>query len=103
MASGRRPSAYRWPAHAVRRTPGGALSSDGRRVAWCSREDSVELAARADVELREDLLQVILNGAGADEQPCADLGVGKSVASHLRDLVLLRGEVVACLLAPFAH
>ena len=32
------------------------------------RQDAVELAARGDVELGEDLAQVVLDGTGADEQ-----------------------------------
>src|ERR1700739_3345511 len=45
-------------------------------------QDAVELPARLDVELGEDFLQVILHGAGADEQPRADLRVRVAVAGH---------------------
>ena len=34
---------------------------------------------------------------------CADLRVGQPLACQLRDLPLLRGEIVACLDVPFAH
>jgi hypothetical protein len=51
-------------------------------------QDAVELLARLDVELGEDFLQVILHGAGADEQPRADLGVGVPVAGHPGDRLL---------------
>src|SRR5580658_7726880 len=37
----------------------------------------VELAAGADAELGEDLAQVVLDRARADEQPGADLGIGQ--------------------------
>jgi hypothetical protein len=37
-------------------------------------QDAVELAARGDAELGEDLVQVVLDGVGAEEQPGADLG-----------------------------
>jgi hypothetical protein len=36
----------------------------------------IELAARGDVEFDEDLLKVVFDGPGADEQPRADLGIG---------------------------
>ena len=52
----------------------------------------MELAARADAELREHVLQVPLDGARADEQLGADLGVRAPVARQTRDLRLLRGE-----------
>jgi hypothetical protein len=39
------------------------------------------LAARADAELGEYVLQVVLDSAAADEQPRADLGV-----SYCQDL-----------------
>ena len=42
-------------------------------------EDAVELVARADVQLAEDLVKVVLNRARANEQPSPDLGVGKAV------------------------
>src|SRR4051794_35449831 len=38
----------------------------------------VELFAGTDVELGEDLAQVVLDRAWADEQPGADLGVGEA-------------------------
>jgi hypothetical protein len=38
--------------------------------------NAAELVARGDVELLEDLAQVVLHRAGADEQLCADLRVG---------------------------
>jgi hypothetical protein len=38
----------------------------------------VELVSRADAELAEDPVEVVFDGARADEQPRADLGVGGS-------------------------
>src|SRR5919107_964960 len=58
-------------------------------------EGPVELVARADPELAEDLVQVIFDGAAADEQARADLRVREAVAGKARDLGLLRGELVA--------
>ena len=57
-------------------------------------ERAVELVSRVDVELREDLVQVVLDSAAADEQLGADLGVGEAVAGKPRDLGLLRGKLV---------
>jgi hypothetical protein len=54
-----------------------------------------ELSAGADVELREDLVQVPFDGARAEEQLRADLRVRVTVARELRDLGLLGREVVA--------
>ena len=59
------------------------------------RKHTLELAAGADAELGEDLAQVVLDGARADEQPRADLRVGEAVARQPGDLRLLRGELVA--------
>ena len=47
----------------------------------------------ADAELGEDLAQVVLDGARADEQPGADLRVGQAVAGQPRDLGLLGGQL----------
>src|SRR5947208_12771905 len=71
-----------WPAR---------LGPDGGRVAG---QDAVELVARADVELGEDLAQVVLDRARTDEQPGADLGVRESVAGEPGDLGLLGGQLV---------
>src|SRR5262249_53911844 len=53
-----------------------------------------QLATRTDVELREDVAQVPLDGARAEEEPGADLGVGQAVAGEPRDLPLLRRQLV---------
>jgi hypothetical protein len=45
---------------------------------------------------------VVLDGAWADEQPCADLGVGGAVAGEPGDLGLSQGELVAGLGGAFA-
>src|ERR1700730_11935510 len=50
----------------------GLARPDGARVA---RQDAVKLAAGADAELGGDLAQVLLDRAGADEQP----GAGRRV------------------------
>src|SRR5215467_768679 len=51
-----------------------------------------ELGAAGDATLAEDLAQVVLDGAGADEQPRGDLPVGQVVGDQAGDLLLLRGE-----------
>jgi hypothetical protein len=38
--------------------------------------DAAELVPGADVKLQKDLVQVVLDGSGTDEQPRADFGVG---------------------------
>ena len=45
-----------------------------------ARERLPELSARADTELREHLVQVVLDSARADEQLGADLRVGVALA-----------------------
>src|SRR6516165_10017673 len=55
---------------------------------------SLELQAGADLELGEDLAQVVLDGARADEQPGADFRVRQPVAGQPRDLGLLRGQLL---------
>ncbi len=69
-----------------RRLAGGLLRLGAGRVAG---QGPVELAARADGELGEDLAQVVLDRTGADEQPSADLGVREAVAGQPRDQGLL--------------
>src|SRR5580704_4359348 len=55
-------------------------------------QDPIELAAGADAELGKDAPEVVLGGAGADEQPGADLGVGQPVPRQPGDLGLLGGQ-----------
>src|SRR5215475_1394485 len=52
-----------------------------------------DLGAAADAELAEDLAQVVLHGAGADEQPGGDLPVSQVLGDQAGDLLLLRGEL----------
>jgi hypothetical protein len=54
-----------------------------------------ELATRGDVKLQEDLAQVVLHRAGADEQLGADLGVGKTISGQPSDMCLLWCEHAA--------
>jgi DNA-binding CsgD family transcriptional regulator len=44
-------------------------------------QDLLELAAGGDAELGENLAQVVLDGAGADEEPGTDLRVGQAIAA----------------------
>src|SRR5580693_4249689 len=60
------------------------------QVAW---RNAAELAARADVELGEDLAQVVLDRARAEKQPGADLRVREALAGQPGDLGLLGGQV----------
>src|SRR4051812_36991161 len=83
------------------RTPSVGLGRHQRRLVV--RQRASQLTPRADVELREDFAQVVLNRAGADEQLRADLGIGAAVGGQPRDLRLLGGEVVARLGGPAGH
>jgi hypothetical protein len=66
-----------------------------RRWTGSVGQHAVQLPPRPYVELGENFAQVIFHGAGADEQPRADLGVGVPVAGHPRDLGFLRGQNLA--------
>src|SRR5580700_6097774 len=65
-------------------------------------EDPAELPARADAELGENLAQMPLDGARAEEQLGADLRVRQPVAGEPGDLRLLGGERARRLHAPLA-
>ena len=52
-----------------------------------------ELAARADAQLGEDLAEVVLGGARADEQVGSDLGIRQPVPGQPRDLGLLSSQL----------
>src|SRR6202042_3808183 len=55
-------------------------------------QHAVELATGGDAELGEDVAEVVLGGARADEQPGADLRVRQALPSQPRHLGLLRGQ-----------
>src|SRR3954465_12683889 len=67
---------------------------DRQRGARSTAERAGELVARGDVELAVDLVEVVLDRAGADEQPGADLRIRQAVAGEPRDLRLSCGELV---------
>src|SRR5690348_17409405 len=62
-------------------------------LACVALQDAMELVAGADVELGEDLVQVVFDGARAHEQLGSDLGVGQAVAGQPADLGLPGGEL----------
>src|SRR5215469_7936890 len=77
-----------------------------RRCLFVLPERPGELGPAADAKLAEGLMQVVLDSAGADEQPGGDLPVGQVLGDQAADLLLLRSEHVrgfgaawACLLA----
>ena len=70
---------------------------------WALGRASWRRHARADPELAEHLAQVPFDGAGAEEQPGADLRVGQAVAGQAGDLLLLGRELVARLDGALAH
>src|SRR4029453_1708618 len=61
-----------------------------------------ELPARVNVELEEHLPQVPLHRARAEEELGADLRVRMAGGGESRDLLLLRGQLVPCLVGAFA-
>src|SRR5215218_9753443 len=77
--------------------PGGL---DARGV---PRERVAQGPARADAEFGEHLLEVPFDRARAEEELGADLRVGPPVAREPGDVLLLRGELVARVVAALAH
>src|SRR4051812_42376539 len=75
---------------------------DGQRGVRLLGKRQGELGARADVELVEDLVKVVLDRARTDEQACADLGVREAVTGESCNLGLLSGEVFFGLDSAFA-
>src|SRR4051812_30584038 len=61
----------------------------------------LELIARGDAQLAEDLPQVVGDRVLADDQARSDLAVGKAVPREPCDLSLLRGEIVTGVHAAF--
>src|SRR3954470_9835271 len=94
VAPGARPSRpwNPWPTPGSSRTRG---RLGGRGFPVRATEGIVQAHARADLELGEHLPQVPLDCTGAEEQPGADLRIGKTVAREAGDLLLLRRELVA--------
>src|SRR5262245_43243387 len=94
-----RASSHRFPVSYRPRTvtdaAGDQTMRDARRFGSVDGHDAGELVARVDVELSIDLAEVVFDGAGADEEPGADRGVGRAARCHSRDLPLLRSEVEA--------
>src|SRR4051794_2013375 len=76
----------------------------GQDGAWLERRDFARQgvaqgSAGADAELGEHLLQVPFDGAGAEEELGADLGIRPAVAGELGDVLLLGSELVAGVVA----
>src|SRR4051812_47809154 len=78
-----------------RRGQGHGSSRGFKAVVAVAQQGRLELDAGSDVELAEDLVQVVLDGARADEQLSADLGVREAVTGEPRDLRLLRSQIAA--------
>src|SRR5579863_8749141 len=80
---------------------------------WCSRGRAIasgkslvrrrlghpacQLRPRSDSQFAECLVQVVLDGAWADEQLGGDLSVGVSLRDEAGDLLLLRRQLTECL------
>src|SRR5918996_3664475 len=67
----------------------------GRRRRALGGKHGGKLAARADVELGEDLAQVVGDGGAADEQLLSDFRVGGALRSEAGDQRFLSGQAVA--------
>src|SRR5262249_37535328 len=65
------------------------------------RKGLPQLPAGCDAELRVHLPEVPLDRAGAQEELRADLRVREAVTREARDLLLLRGELIARLVCAF--
>jgi hypothetical protein len=78
------------------------LPSRGFRACPCLKHVAGELRSGPDPELAENLAQVIVHRARADEQLGGDLLVRGTLRDKTRDLRLLRRQVAACLGGPFA-
>src|SRR6185503_8305680 len=106
-----RPWAMPWSApRGLRRGPGcpsRPVGGHGRRLDGRERlalgESLAKLPAGADAELGEHLVHVPLDGPGAEVEHRSDLRVGEPVTREPGDLVLLRSEVVASLVAALPH
>src|SRR5262249_47750396 len=61
-----------------------------------------EFGAGRDPQLREDLAQVVVDRARAEEELCPDLAVGQAVGGEARDLQLLRSELAERRRVPLA-
>src|SRR5262249_33825786 len=72
---------------------------------WVLRDGqcAAELPPGADVQLLEDVAQVPLDGAGAEEQLRPDLGIRVSVARKLGDLSFLGSQVAESVCRTFAY
>src|SRR5437868_9184013 len=86
------------------RLPGLLFRRLGRCASACGLGQRVaQPHAGADTELREHLVQVPLDRARAEEELRADLLICLRVRGEPRDLLLLCGELAACLVTPFTH
>src|SRR5262249_43207117 len=78
----------------------GEITSPRRRpreTAAGSAEEARQLHAGSDAEPYEDVPQVVVDGAVAEEEPRRDLPVGGALGGQAGDLALLRGELLGAL------
>src|SRR5262249_7633163 len=78
----------------------GDLCRDAPRIA--RRQRAAQTPARVDSELREHLVQMPLDGAGAQIELFSDLRICTPVTREPCDVFLLRGEIIASLIAALA-
>ena len=61
----------------------------------CRPQDRRQLGPGGDAELGEDPVEVGAHGAMGQVEPLADLAVGQALGRELRDVQLVRGQLVA--------
>src|SRR5690349_23895553 len=64
-----------------------------RRSTRCGTHPRRDLAAGAEAELGQDVLDVVLGGAFGDHEPLRDLAVGQAVGDEAGDLVLAAAQL----------
>ncbi len=73
-----------------------------RHLQVVGHDQADEFRARADVQLLEDLAQVVVNGARAEEQPRGCLPVARALPDEACYLEFLRGELISRAVIPAA-
>src|SRR6185312_12702265 len=79
------------------------LSSGWGQLGVRAGQSGGQLLAIVDPELGEHFAQMPFHGARAEEEPCTDLRVRQAVPGQLRNLPLLRRQIVARLDSALAY
>ena len=79
------------PGYWVQAPTGAAGALTPLRLRAAIHEEPAQLVAGADAELAEDVAQVVVDRAGAEEELCGHLAVGGALGDETCDLELLAG------------